>query len=308
MTEGALTKRNSMPKVSIVVPAFNAADYVAGAIDSLLAQDYANLEIVAVDDGSFDGTGEVLRRYESEIRVHRQANCGQSAAMAAGWNMTDGAFIGYLSADDRLKSHAVRRCAEELEARPHVIVVYPDFEVIDKHSRSQRTIMPPDFSRRALYGKLHCLPGPGALFRRTAYKKVGAWRQELRQIPDLDFYLRMALEGDFYHVPEVLAEFRIHPQSTTYRAVPFEYGEEPLRVVDCLFERADLPAEIRRWERQARAHADLLSAVIHGRSGRTSIAVRRLASALVRSPKAWSHKALGHALTIARSAVIKGVS
>jgi hypothetical protein len=187
-----------------------------------------------------------------------------------------------------------------------VIVVYPDFEVIDKHSRSQRTIMPPDFSRRALYGKLHCLPGPGALFRRAAYKKVGPWRQELRQIPDLDFYLRMALEGDFYHVPEVLAEFRIHPQSTTYRAVPFERGEEPLQVMDRLFARSDLPIEIRRWERQARAHADLLSAAIHGRSGRTSIAARRLASALMRSRSAWSRKALGHILTIVRSAVQGG--
>lgn len=284
-----------LPKVSIVMPAFNAADYIAETIDSLLAQDYPDLEIVAVDDGSTGTTGVILARYEGRIRLHRQTNAGQSAAMAAGWNMTDGAFIG-----DRLKPSAVRRCAEELEARPDVVLVYPDFDVIDDRSQRLLTVEPPDFSRRALYGELHCLPGPGALFRRSAYEKAGPWRTDLRQIPDLDFFLRLAIEGDFYHVSEVLAEFRRHAQSTTYRAVPFERGEEPLLVIERLFARPDLPADIRQWERSARANADLLSAAIHGRSGRAGVAIRRLAASLAYPQAALSRKMLGHAITITR--------
>ncbi|KJC42513.1 hypothetical protein UP09_18630 [Bradyrhizobium sp. LTSP885] len=290
------------PKVSIVVPAFNAADYIAETIDSLLAQDYPDLEIVAVNDGSTDETGAILARYAGRIRVHRQANAGQSAAMAVGWNMTDGSLIGYLSADDRLRPTAVRRCVEELNARPDVVLVYPNFDVINERSRLLFTVKAPDFSHRALYGELHCLPGPGALFRRAAYEQAGPWRTDLRQIPDLDFLLRMALVGDFYHISEVLAEFRMHAQSTTYRAVAFERGEEPLAVIERLFARRDLPAEIRRWERQARANADLLSAAIHGRSGRAGIAIRRLVESFSYPQAAFSRKTLSHAITIIRGA------
>ena len=288
------------PKVSIVVPAFNAAEYIAETMDSLLAQDYPDLDIVAVDDGSTDATGVILARYEGRVKLHRQANAGQSAAMATGWNMTNGVFIGYLSADDRLKPAAVRRCVEELEAQPDVVLVYPDFDVIDERSQLLLTVKPPDFSRRALYGALHCLPGPGALFRRAAYEKAGPWRTDLRQIPDLDFFLRMAIEGDFYHLSEVLADFRRHSQSATYRAVPFERGEEPVMVVERLFARPDLPADIRRWERPARANADLLSAAIHGQSGRAGIALRRLAASFAYPQAAFSRKTLGHAITITR--------
>src|SRR5207248_4571681 len=95
------------------------------ALPIFLAQDYPDLDIVAVDDGSTDATGVILARYEGRVKLHRQANAGQSAAMATGWNMTNGVFIGYLSADDRLKPAAVRRCVEELEAQPDVVLVYP---------------------------------------------------------------------------------------------------------------------------------------------------------------------------------------
>jgi glycosyltransferase involved in cell wall biosynthesis len=291
------------PKVSIVVPAYNADAYIAETIDSLLAQDYPDLEIVAVDDGSTDNTGAILTRYADRIKLHHQANAGQSAAMAAGWDLTDGSFIGYLSADDRLKPAAVRRCVEELDARPDVVLVYPDFDVIDESSRLLLTVKPPDFSRRALYGELHCLPGPGAIFRRSAYQKAGPWRTDLRQIPDLDFFLRMALEGDFYHLPEVLAEFRMHAQSTTYRAVAFARGEEPLSMIETLFARPDIPVDVRRWERMARANADLLSAAIHGRSGRAGIAIRRVLSSLTCPEAAFSRKTLGLVITIARGLV-----
>lgn len=292
-----------IPRVSLVVPAYNAADYLVEAVESLLAQDHSNLEIIIVDDGSTDSTGELAAGFSGKVKLHRQANAGQSAAMTTGWSMASGEFIGYLSADDRLRPTAVRRCAEELAARPDVVLVYPDFGIIDKRSIRRATVCPPDFSRRALYAELHCLPGPGALFKRTAYEKAGPWRFDLRQIPDLDFFLRLALQGDFYHLPEVLAEFRKHPQSTTYRAVPFERGEEPLRMIDVLFSRQDLSNDIWNWERSARANANLLSAAIHGQSGRVGTATRRLVAAAVDYPQtAISRKALTLALLIARYA------
>ncbi|RWM42387.1 glycosyltransferase [Mesorhizobium sp.] len=290
------------PPVSLVVPAFNAAAYIGETIESLLVQDYPDLEITVVDDGSTDDTSDIVASFGARVKLHRQANAGQSAAMTTGWAMSTGEVLGYVSADDRLRPAAIRRCVEELMAHPEVVLVYPDFHIIDERSVLRSTLRPPDYSRRALYAKLHCLPGPGALFRRPAYEKAGSWRSDLRQIPDLDFFLRMGLEGSFYHLPEVLAEFRMHSASTTYRAVPFERGEEPQLMVDAFFQRKDLPDDIRRWERETRANANLLSAAIHGRSGRTGIALRRLTAAASHPPTLASFKALKHTLLIARSA------
>ncbi|TPL07933.1 glycosyltransferase [Mesorhizobium sp. B2-4-14] len=291
-----------MPRVSLVVPAFNAAEYIGETIESLLVQDYPNLEITVVDDGSTDATSDIAATFSGKVKLHRQVNAGQSAAMTVGWAMSTGEVLGYVSADDRLRPAAIRRCVEELMARPEVVLVYPDFHIIDERSVLRSTLRPPDYSRRALFAKLHCLPGPGALFRRAAYEKAGSWRSDLRQIPDLDFFLRLGLQGSFHHLPAVLAEFRMHSASTTYRAVPFERGEEPQRMVDAFFRRHDLPDDIRRWERETRANASLLSAAIHGRSGRTGIALRRVAAAALHPPTLASLKALKHTWLIARSA------
>lgn len=289
-----------LPRVSIIVPVFNAADFIVETIESLVAQDYPNLEIIVVDDGSTDGSEELILTFADNVKSHRQANSGQSAALTAGWSMASGEFIGYLSGDDKLKSTAVRLCAEALIARPHVVLTYPDFETIDTQSIRRSTVRAPEFSRRALFAKLHCLPGPGALFRRSAYEKAGPWRSDFRQIPDLDFFLRLALEGDFYHLPQVLAEFRIHDKSATYRSVSFDRAEEPLRMIESFFSRSDLPEDIRSWEPSSRARANVLSAAIHGRSGRTSIAVHRFITALIYSPQVvLSRQALSAARLIA---------
>ncbi|WP_204272868.1 hypothetical protein, partial [Enterobacter hormaechei] len=83
-------------------------------------------------------------------------------------------------------------------------------------------------------------------FRREAYESAGGWDPSYRQLPDLDFFFRMALEGPFVRVPDLLADFRIHEGSTTYRPATPERAEEPIRMVEQYFARPDLPGHIRR--------------------------------------------------------------
>jgi glycosyltransferase involved in cell wall biosynthesis len=276
-------------RVSLVIPAYNAEGYIAEAIDSALAQDYPGLEVIVVDDGSTDSTGDELSRYANRIVVHHQPNAGQSAAMAAGWQLGGGDLLAYLSADDRLRPHAVRRAVEALRLLPETVLVYPDFDVIDARSQRLFTVQAPDFSRRSLFADFTCLPGPGALFRRSAYEQAGAWRTDLKQIPDLDFYLRLGLLGDFHRIPEVLADFRMHADSTTYSPAPYGHGEEPMIVVDSLFARALLPDDVIRWRRRTRANAHLLSASVHARAGRGWSAAKHVAAS-ASSPSAQTPK------------------
>lgn len=291
------------PAVTIVVPVYNGEDYLTAALDSVLEQDYPNLEIIAVDDGSTDSTPDILARYSSRITVMRQGNAGQSNALKNGWAAARGEIIGYLSADDRLGATAVSRCVEALVADPEAVLAYPNFNVIDENSNYSTLVQPANYRRELLYADLTCLPGPGALFRKNAYLEVGPWRSDLKQVPDLEFFLRLGLSGDFVHVAETLADFRRHSGSTTYRKVPFERGEEPTLMLDSFFERSDLPAEITGWRGRVYANGLLLSSMIHGGSGRRSVALTRLIQAFGKAPGAtFSLKGLAAIRLILRGA------
>jgi glycosyltransferase involved in cell wall biosynthesis len=157
------------PRVTIVVPAYQAADTISEALASLTAQTYANLEIIVVDDGSTDSTGEIARQAAAKsngrLRTFRQENAGQAAALNFGWRRSSGAYLGYLGADDVLYATAVETMVEFLKAHPEIVGAYPDYHLID--AQVIRRVFAPDYNVRDLVERFICQPGPGALFRRT---------------------------------------------------------------------------------------------------------------------------------------------
>lgn len=291
---------SSGSSVSIVIPVYNCRDYVAAAIESLLCQDHAALEVIVVDDGSTDDTVDMIRPFGDRIRLIQQPNGGQSAALARGWSSASGELLGYLSADDLMRPACVSMAAKKLAERPDAVLAYPDFGLVDAASRATGVVITPDYSEARLIGQLHCLPGPGALFRRDAYDRTGPWNASLHMLPDLDFFLRLALLGPFVRVPHVLADYRIHANATTYRPTSPERADEPMRMVEHYFARSDLPLRIRRMEAKARANALLLCGVMHGRSLRPARAAKCFMRALVNDPRSmFTIKAAGFAASIA---------
>jgi len=254
--------------VSVVVPAYNHADFLSSAIDSLLAQNYPNLEIIVLDDGSTDHTSAVLENYRGKVHCESQANIGQAATLNKGWGMARGDILGYLSADDMLAPDAVSKAALALSANPLAVAVYPDFNLIDPNSVTVRTVRAPDFEFcRALLGN-ECLPGPGAFFRRSALQLAGGWNPAFRQMPDYDFWLRLGLHGEFVHLKEALASFRVHPGSQTYGMVSPPRAEEPVTIISSILDDQRLPAAAAALRNQALANAHLFSAQLHLRAGR----------------------------------------
>ena len=97
-----MTDSAAGPKVSIIMPAYNASRYVFEAVSSVLNQSYRNFEIIVVDDGSVDETPEVLESFGERIRVIRQHNQGPSAARNNGLQVADGSYVLFLDSDDLL--------------------------------------------------------------------------------------------------------------------------------------------------------------------------------------------------------------
>jgi glycosyltransferase involved in cell wall biosynthesis len=274
------------PLVSIIVPTYNHGRYLAECIDSILGQTYGAIELIVLDDGSTDDTRAVLECYGDRVRWETQVNSGQAATLNHGWAMCEGELLAYLSADDVLYPDAVARAVAVLRANPATVVVYPDFDLIDAASRRLRRIAAPDFDAHDLYWRLVCHPGPGALFRRSAWHAAGPWNPDLRQNPDLDFWMRMALQGDFRRIPAALAAFRVHPESQTFRHADLRRAEEPMVIVEQFLERGDLPVWLRRGEARVRAAAHLASAQLHLHAGRWRAAISHAFAAWSDSPRA----------------------
>jgi len=224
------------PAVTIVIPTYNRADWLREAIDSVLAQDYEDLELLVVDDGSTDQTPELLDDYRrdhdpSRFQSLTQANAGQAAAINRGWELARGELLGYLADDDRLSSGAVSRLVEELVADPASVVVYPAYHTIDPEGEVIDTIRPIEYSAREAVRLHDTIIGPGALIRREALVRAGGWDPALRWIGDLILWLRLSMHGRVKRLSEPLASWRRHPEGTTSQ-VGLDHAREHIRVAE----------------------------------------------------------------------------
>ncbi|HYE37152.1 glycosyltransferase family A protein [Methylocaldum sp.] len=106
------------PLVSVVIPAYNAMAFLRQTLDSVLAQTYDNLEVIVVDDGSTDGTSDLLHGYGERITVLRQANAGQAAARNYGARVARGDMLAFLDSDDLWDAAKIARQVELLVSCP----------------------------------------------------------------------------------------------------------------------------------------------------------------------------------------------
>ncbi len=260
--------KSSRPLVSIVIPSYNHATYLDEAIQSVVNQDYPDIELIVMDDGSTDGTHEVLKKYTGRFYCETHTNMGQANTLNKGWQMAKGEILSYLSADDVLLPNAVSKSVGYLQVDRDVVLTYCDFNLIDPKSNVLRRKKAPDFNYRDMVIKLICQPGPGVFFRRQAFESAGLWNSSLRQMPDYEYWLRLALVGRFQRVPEVLALFRVHTESQSFAKSDMSKSEEPPRIISEFFQRQDVPADLVAARDEALSNAYLVGAHYHFRSGR----------------------------------------
>jgi glycosyltransferase involved in cell wall biosynthesis len=269
------------PLVTIVIPAYNHGNYLKQAIDSVLNQDYSNIELIVLDDGSTDNTREVLDGFGDRFYWECQKNMGQASTLNKGWGMAKGEILAYLSADDVLLPQATSKSVQCLQDNPDAVLCYGDFRLIDSESRLIRNVTAPEYSYREMVVRFICAPGPGAYFRRSAFVHTDGWDAAFRQYPDYDYWLRLGLLGSFVHIHEQLAVFRVHEDSQTFAQAPTERAEEALRVMEKYFQLPSIPAEIVSANSQAMANARFVVAQLHLRAGRYKAAFLQIRKAIL---------------------------
>jgi glycosyltransferase involved in cell wall biosynthesis len=190
-----------------VIPVFNRPEEVADAIESCLAQSYAPLEVIVVDDGSTDRTGEVLQRFAAHLQVITTANAGVSAARNLGLSRASGDFVQFLDSDDVLLPDSIAERVEMFALFPHVGVVYgralvpyreelPSSLDLPKDGRalSRLGTISPDTLWGGDYGIPLTNPVP-VLYRRAVVGAAGGFDPSLRVHENLELHFRLYLAG-----------------------------------------------------------------------------------------------------------------
>ncbi|QKT04319.1 glycosyltransferase [Ectothiorhodospiraceae bacterium 2226] len=244
--------------VSVVMPAFNAERYLEAAIQSVLNQSYRTLELLVVDDGSCDGTVEIVRRYarrDARVRLLRQGNAGVAAARNRGLAHARGEYIAPLDADDLWYPNKLALQVACLEQAPDEVgVVYAWSAHINEHGA-----LTGGYSAAQEEGDVYAALVLGnfignasaTLFRQACVERCGGYDASLRArdaegCEDADLYLRFARHFRFACVPRLLIGYRLLPDSMSCNwarmARSHRYVIDNLRT-----SHPRLPAAVRRW-------------------------------------------------------------
>lgn len=201
---------SEQPLVSVVIPSYNAAQYLPETLRSVLGQTYRNLEVIVVDDGSTDSTGTVIQEFvaDSRVRYFQQPNGGAASARNRGVLESRGELVAFLDSDDLWQPEKLEKQVP-LFRDPAVGIVYSDREHINEHGERIPCNPLVPYRGTCLAGQLlirNFVPMSSAVMRRDVFDKAGPFDTTLSRSEDLDFWLRAALHYgfDFVHEPLVL--------------------------------------------------------------------------------------------------------
>jgi glycosyltransferase involved in cell wall biosynthesis len=263
MTERPLSPAgHQMPTVAIVTPSFNQRRWLGETIESILAQDYPNIDYLVVDAGSTDGSLDLLRSYGDRVHWFCESDSGQAEGVDKGIKRTTGEIIGWLNADDVYEPGAVRRAVEALQAAPDAPAVYGNATYIDADSRFIRPcshVEPWNLDR--LIGELDFIVQPASFFRRSAYEAVGGLDWDLHYSLDYDLFIRLGKLAPLVYLPERQARVRMYEATKTSSG-----GMKRLEELERMIRRhgrKHLPADFQR-EMVIAARSELKRGIRHG--------------------------------------------
>jgi len=238
------------PLVSVITPAFNRAAFLDETIQSVLDQDYGNIEYIVLDDGSTDDTPKVIRRYEDRLRWVAHNNIGEARTVNRGFSMAIGDIVVVVNSDDPLLLGAVKKAVSTMQEHDYALAAYPDWIEIGPKSEVIREVRLPDYDLMNMLRTFNVGMGPGTFIRREALDLVGVRDPQFRYAGDLEFWFRLAIRGKLVHIPEVLATHRVHPQSASVSDRSARMSGELVRLLQKVYADPHVSPEIQKARRK----------------------------------------------------------
>lgn len=226
----------TMPLVSVIMPCYNSQQYVAEALDSVLQQDYPNLEVIVVDDGSTDNSLQILQQYGNRITIIRQANQGPAAARNTGMQAATGKYIAFNDSDDLWLPGKVIAQVNYLESHPETGLCFSSWAVWDQQQPLSQLLqhLPDEADKTVVAGRTGWLYLPllessvvhttSAMLRRNLIEHVGLFNTGYRLGEDHDYWLRISQYCQMAKLARVFSVYRDNPNGTTKRMPPKNYS------------------------------------------------------------------------------------
>lgn len=246
-----------MPLVSVVIPCYNAAPWIADAVASVAAQDYPHVETIVVDDGSTDESASIVAERFPHVHLVRQENRGASRARNAGTSRASGEYIQYLDADDVLAPGKIRRQVDALQSS-QADIAYGDYEIFRALADGSREVLSthsPIMERPEveLFWDLW-IPPFVYLYRREIVERVGPWDESLQIGEDALFVLFCAEAGArFVRCPGTMGGLRADVATSMTRSNPQRFVRGRLAYIRGVHAR---------WKEQGLLHSERREALV----------------------------------------------
>jgi glycosyltransferase involved in cell wall biosynthesis len=242
------------PQVSVIIPAYNGANYIQQAIESVLTQTYQNWELIIIDDGSTDNTRQIVQQYGDQLRYFSQENQGVAAARNRGILEAKGEFIAFLDQDDWFLADKLAAQVAGFDAQPSLGLVHSGWQIVNQTGAAIYDMelwhSLPDLSLAAWVLWKPVFLG-AMMFRRSWLEFAGGFNCRYHQAPDVDLVLRLAVMGcKAAWVNQKTVFYRQHQDNASLNTLL--QVRECQTILDRLFALPNLTDEIRALEHQAR--------------------------------------------------------
>lgn len=219
------------PLVSIITPSFNQGEYIEETIQSVLAQDYGNIEYVIVDGGSKDNTLRIIKKYSDRLKWISKKDEGQSDAIMKGIEMTSGEIIYWLNSDDVILPGVVKDVVEKFRENPKLNLVYGKSYFVDQCGRIIGNVPSEPYEYES-FAYIDYIPQPSAFFKREDYKKVGGLEKKYHYAMDYDLFYRLAKLIKPFYANKYMSCYRLHTDSKTVNIkYALEFHKETIDIV-----------------------------------------------------------------------------
>lgn len=208
------------PKVSVVLPCYNQAEYLPEALGSILKQTFQDFELIAVDDGATDQTPQILDSYAGrfpQMKVIHQANQKLPTALNTGFKNAQGQYLTWTSSDNCMNPNMLAELVRALDEHPQVGLTYADWEVIDGNGQVTGKVNSLDYDRFLLMRTNFI--NACFLYRRACQEAVGLYDPQYLYAEDWEYWLRISRRFNMLRVPQYLYRYRDHGGSLTNSVV-----------------------------------------------------------------------------------------